>query len=469
MAYDTATGQLVLFGGEGTSAILNDTWTWNGTTWKKQSPTTSPSARYWASMAYDTATGQLVLFGGEGTSAILDDTWTWNGTTWKKQSPTTSPSARDGASMAYDTATGQLVLFGGFGTSAPLDDTWTWNGTTWTKLSPTTSPSARYGASMAYDSATGQLVLFGGVGVSGGLDHDLDDTWTWNGATWKQLSPTTSPSARDGASMAYDTATGQSVLFGGEDFNAFPPGLDDTWTWNGTTWKQQSPTTSPSTRDYAAMAYDTATGQLVLFGGNPYINGKSGSYPNDTWTYSGIPTAAAFTSAASYTTPSGSPFTYTVTTTGLPTPAITLASGSSLPAGVSLTDHGNGTATLAGTSSVATGTYHFSIQGKNTVNTVTQKFTLVVDQPPAITSKASASFTIGTAKTFTVTTTGYPKSAVTESGALPSGITFTNATLGKGTLSGTAAAGTAGTYPIMLKATSSAGTISQSFTLTVKI
>ena len=47
--------------------------------------------------------------------------------------------------MAYDAATGQLVLFGGFDQQhgADLNDTWTWNGTTWTQLSPATSPPAR--------------------------------------------------------------------------------------------------------------------------------------------------------------------------------------------------------------------------------------------------------------------------------------------------------------------------------------
>ncbi len=75
----------------------------------------------------------------------------------------------------------------------------------------------------------------------------------------------------------------------------------------------------------------------------------------------------------------GSAFTYSVTTTGTPTPAITLASGSTLPEGVTLTDNGNGTATLAGTSSVAAGTYKFSIQAANGVTpNATQAFTLTV-------------------------------------------------------------------------------------------
>ena len=64
--------------------------------------------------------------------------------------------------------------------------------------------------------------------------------------------------------------------------------LGDTWTWNGTTWTQQYPTTSPPARDGASMAYDPGTGQLVLFGGDD----ASGGNLNDTWVYSPIDTVA---------------------------------------------------------------------------------------------------------------------------------------------------------------------------------
>ena len=63
-------------------------------------------------MAYDAATGTIVLFGGAA-SRLLRDTWTWDGSTWTKQAPATSPPARSAASMAYDAATGTIVLFGG--------------------------------------------------------------------------------------------------------------------------------------------------------------------------------------------------------------------------------------------------------------------------------------------------------------------------------------------------------------------
>ena len=67
-------------------------------------------------MAYDAATGTIVLFGGNNAnSPPVGDTWTWDGSTWTKQAPATSPSAREVASMAYDAATGTIVLFGGVG------------------------------------------------------------------------------------------------------------------------------------------------------------------------------------------------------------------------------------------------------------------------------------------------------------------------------------------------------------------
>ena len=283
MAYDPGTGQLVLFGGAGCTngSPCNDTWTWNGSTWTQQSPATSPPGRdNGASMAYDPATGQLILFGGTGSSADLNDTWTWNGTTWTQLFPATSPPVRDEASMAYDPDTGQLVLFGGHSVPAGIirSDTWTWNGTTWTEQSPATSPPARGAGSMSFDPANGTMVLFGGYDKPGNY---LNDTWTWNGTTWTAQSPASSPSVRGYASMAYDSGTGQLVLFGGGT-TPIVTELNDTWTWNGTTWMQQSPATSPSARATATMAYDSGTGQLVLFGGE--IEGDGGEV-NDTWIY----------------------------------------------------------------------------------------------------------------------------------------------------------------------------------------
>jgi hypothetical protein len=255
MAYDAATGTVVLFGGYTGTRYLAGTWTWDGTTWTLQHPATSPPARSDAAMAYDAATGTVVLFGGSGfTTDHLGDTWTWDGTTWTEQHPATSPPAVSGARMAYDGATGTVVLFDA--------GTWTWDGSTWTKQHPANRPPGGYDAVMAYDAATGTVVLFGGAVGPG----DLSDTWTWDGTNWTKQHPATSPPARESAAMAYDAATGTAVLFGG--YNATTTCLlGDTWTWDGTTWTEQAPAAHPSPRVFAAMAYDAATGSAVLFGG----------------------------------------------------------------------------------------------------------------------------------------------------------------------------------------------------------
>ena len=182
MAEDPGSGQVVLFGGLGESyEPIEDTWTWDGSDWTKQSPANSPPARWQASMAYDPGSGEAVLFGGfSGSYEVLNDTWTWDGSDWTEQHPEDSPPVRESAAMAYDNGSGQMVLFGGYGVGGPgespyLDDTWTWDGSNWTKQSPTNSPPGRWGAPMTYDPGSGNLVFFGGYGGSA----PLNDTWTY--------------------------------------------------------------------------------------------------------------------------------------------------------------------------------------------------------------------------------------------------------------------------------------------------
>jgi hypothetical protein len=174
----------------------------------------------------------------------------------------------------------------------------------------------------------------------------------------------------------------------------------------------------------------------------------------------------AFTSSAATTFASGASSSFTVQTTGSPTPAI-VESGA-LPSGVTFTDNGNGTATLAGTTT-QTGTYPISFTATNGVGSpATQSFTLTVNATAAITSAASTTFTTGSAGSFTVQTTGSPTPSISKSGALPSGVTFTDNGNGTATLAGTPANGTGGTYPLTITATNGVGSpATQSFTLTV--
>jgi hypothetical protein len=97
-------------------------------------------------------------------------------------------------------------------------------------------------------------------------------------------------------------------------------------------------------------------------------------------------------------------------------------------------------------------------------------------QAPAIQSAASTTFTIGSPGSFAVKTTGIPTNAITnanfsgctKSTALPTGVTLTDNGNNTATLSGTPAAGTAGTYTLCLTAANGTGSpATQTFTLTV--
>jgi hypothetical protein len=87
---------------------------------------------------------------------------------------------------------------------------------------------------------------------------------------------------------------------------------------------------------------------------------------------------------------------------------------------------------------------------------------------PSITSGASTSFDVLSNGSFTVTATGEPTPALSETGALPNGLTFTDNGDGTATLSGTPTTGTAGSYPVTFTASNGvAPNATQSFTLTV--
>ena len=276
MAYDAARGRVVVLGGSNFSLVLGDMWTWDGTTWT-QSAASLPPARTNHAMVYDAARGVVLLFGGfgvAGAGAKLNDTWTWNGTTWTKAAPASSPSLRDKHALAYDAARARVVLFGGANAAGTaLNDTWTWDGMTWTQANPSVSPSARSAYALAGDPARGRVVLFGGViGTS-----RSNETWTWNGSTWSQAIPVTSPPARDSHALAYDATRSEIVLFGGDGTSG--AALDDTWTWDGTTWKPMNAALHPSARAAHAMAHDAARGRMVVFGG------FTTALTNETWLY----------------------------------------------------------------------------------------------------------------------------------------------------------------------------------------
>lgn len=90
-------------------------------------------------------------------------------------------------------------------------------------------------------------------------------------------------------------------------------------------------------------------------------------------------------------------------------------------------------------------------------------------QAPQITSASSNIAVIGLGSySFTVTTSGSPVAAISESGALPTGLSYKDNGNGTATISGTLSTkAVAKSYPITLTATNSQGTDSQTFVLNV--
>jgi hypothetical protein len=485
MTYDEATGNTVLFGGTDATGLNNignvtgDTWTWDGTTWTQQFPAASPSARFYGAMAYDPATGDVVLFGGADPNGYaLGDTWTWDGTTWTQQFPATSPSAHIGAAMAYDPTTGDMVLFGGVSgrcggtgvcSSGETADTWTWDGTTWTQQFPATSPSARAGAAMAYDPVTAGMVLFGGT--SNGLSF-LGDTWTWDGTTWTQRSSGSSATACVFCSMAYDPSGGLILYNAASGGAALTP--DATYSWDAATssWVEWG-VVGPMSDSGASMTYDEATGEMVSFGGI-----DTGTVLGATWTgdlnfNDRVP--AVITSPSTVAWVTGTPSTFTITTTGTPTPTVNVLPkyGTKVPPWLTIPlSASEGTATISGTPPPGTKkavTLFVNVNNDERLYSpgISEYLTLIIGTPPVLAPPGAPTVKAGAFKAIRVHAAGYPVPAISETGALPAGMSFTSASPGLATIAGAPLRGTGGVYPITLQASSAEGAVIQALNLTV--
>jgi hypothetical protein len=90
--------------------------------------------------------------------------------------------------------------------------------------------------------------------------------------------------------------------------------------------------------------------------------------------------AATITSANNASVVAGTPFSFTVTTTGVPTPVVTKGAGK-LPKGLTFVNNGNGTATISGTASVTNRdhVYKFIVRAKNASHSIAkQPFSLTL-------------------------------------------------------------------------------------------
>jgi PKD repeat protein len=312
MTYDPQIGGILLFGGSeevSPYTISDQTWEYTGGVWKNISASlpTSPSARYGAGLVYDVNDSYALLFGGYSTSCgtssyyyyyydYCNDTWTFTPTEgWSQIYPTDSPEARFNFAMADDPADGYVVLFGGtcygcngYYYNGQADDTWIFHDGQWTDWTANTtkSPGAVRFTAAVYDSAAGYVLMYGGAyNCESGT---TTQTWTFARGNWSELTISSQPPGDYGGSLAYDSALGEGVYFGGTEANCAKT-YDETWTFGNGTWTDVTSTTSgaPTSDSETAMAYDPAVGAAIYLGNNGQLNGSKKL--QSVWTWPGPP------------------------------------------------------------------------------------------------------------------------------------------------------------------------------------
>lgn len=240
-------------------------------------------------MAYDAANGTVVLFGGQGRSTSLDDTWTWDGSVWSQAHPTTSPPALDEAQMAYDPVSHDIVLVGGrqssVSNSGPI-------------ACPAVSGSSGYSGSTGSSGSKTSLPAI--LPACATIASPAAVTWLWNGSDWSKASGPTPDAVFGNGTLATDPVSGRAVLLARGPFaepavaepgfacpllsptsaknsNGEPecpllPIATPSWTWDGHAWQQlpESASTPVDGLIGSAIIVDAVSGKLATFSGDFY-------------------------------------------------------------------------------------------------------------------------------------------------------------------------------------------------------
>ncbi|TET81113.1 MAG: hypothetical protein E3J43_01260 [Candidatus Heimdallarchaeota archaeon] len=157
MAYDSANGIIIAYGGTTQSAYAYwgfETWTYNYTDneWTKMNPAEHPYGGVWSQLVYDSESEKMVQFGGHNKEDYAsNETWIYDyiANTWTPAAPNNVPRLRASHCMAYDSESDVVIMHGGglapdynpYGGRINYNDTWAYdlNTDTWTNMTPAIS------------------------------------------------------------------------------------------------------------------------------------------------------------------------------------------------------------------------------------------------------------------------------------------------------------------------------------------
>jgi hypothetical protein len=142
-------------------------------------------------------------------------------------------------------------------------------------MQPATIPPAREYAATVYDPIRKTVLMFGGRKPET-VARWYADTWTWDGTTWKDVTSSPSPSFTI-PTAAFDSTANAVVALGLSDASHSM----EMWSWDGS-WHQLHPKVLPSIRTITTMAFDPQARRLIAFGGTNSVQRLS-----DTWAWDG--------------------------------------------------------------------------------------------------------------------------------------------------------------------------------------
>ncbi len=270
--------QILLFGGtrQRGGTYLNDTWIWNGNSWKK-ADIKGPSPRGFCAFTFHKERKTIILHGGRGNGGLThSDLWEWNGKNWKKIEDKSLFKA-DHHQMVYINNQNSLLAFGGWNGKNVMNDTWIWNNK-WEKLK-SNSPPKRASFSMVNNKKTNSIVLYGGLWING----QYADIWKWTDNKWQSLSGPYDNSSLDHHSMIYDSKLEKIIGFGGKNYR---------YKFQNKTFSIENgkvvliDSEGPSARHSFGFTFDSKKNFGYLYGGKEYIDEEQKAL-SDFWRWDG--------------------------------------------------------------------------------------------------------------------------------------------------------------------------------------
>ncbi|MDC3378852.1 hypothetical protein OAX78_01035 [Planctomycetota bacterium] len=240
--------------------------------WVQRELEVRPPARHDHAMAYDPHREVTVMFGGrvfasdasdDMTEAPVGDLWEWDGTRWIERESEVGPTPRYGHAMAYCPDLEAVVVVAGTGLSEPgqlpwSDETWAWNGTSWRLLSEDVPWTFLARPQMVYDRQRQQLVL-----------RSSERMFVWDGETWEEKRPMGRAPTGFGR-MVQDGKSGK-VLLMQSNTDTFPV-TEEVWEWRGTRWRKRSRAPEgEGPGSYGYLVYDSKREVIVCAGRDLYL------------------------------------------------------------------------------------------------------------------------------------------------------------------------------------------------------